>query len=160
LPEEQIRLRQLRDRLYLGLTSALSGVSLNGPSLKLGDCPNFCPNENGTVPFCPNFRPNENGTVPFCSRLPGNLNLSFEHVDGETLLVSMKDDLALSSGSACTSASPEPSHVLRALDLDEEAVRSSVRFGLGRFNTAEEVDYAIAQVVETINRLRSMIKLT
>ena len=75
-------------------------------------------------------------------RLPGNLNVSFDYVDGETLLANLKD-IALSSGSACTSANPEPSHVLRALGLSEETVRGSVRFGLGRFNTAEEVDYCI-----------------
>jgi len=130
MPDEQIRLRQLRDRLYRGLTSALSGVSLNGPSLELCDL-----------------------------HLPGNLNVSFEYVDGETLLVNMKDDLALSSGSACTSANPEPSHVLRALGLGEETLRSSIRFGLGRFNTTEEVDYAIKVIADTVSRLRSMTSM-
>ncbi len=72
-------------------------------------------------------------------RLPGNLNVSFAGVDGEALLMNLPE-IALSSGSACTSANPEPSHVLRGLGLDDDVVRSSVRFGLGRFNTAEEVE--------------------
>lgn len=149
MPDEQIRLRQLRDRLYQGLTSALSGVSLNGPSL--GDCPN-------SHRDCPNFRPDENGTVPFLLRIPGNLNLSIDDVAGETLLLNL-NDLALSTGSACTSANPEPSHVLQALALSEEQILGSVRFGLGRFNTAEEVDFAIGKIAETVTRLRSMLKI-
>ena len=67
-------------------------------------------------------------------------------------------DLALSSGSACTSEHPEPSHVLRGMGLSEEAARSSIRFGLGRFNTAEEVDFATGTIVETVGRLRGMIQ--
>ena len=68
-------------------------------------------------------------------------------------------DLAVSSGSACTSANPEPSHVLRAIGLDDDLVRSSLRFGLGRFNTAEEVDFAIATVADTVIRLRELSSL-
>ena len=78
-------------------------------------------------------------------RVPHNLNISFAFVEGESLLMSLKD-LAVSSGSACTSASLEPSYVLRALGLDDELAHSSVRFSFGRFTTEEEVDYAIEQI--------------
>ena len=88
-------------------------------------------------------------------RLEGNLNLSFSHVDGESLLVGL-NDVAVSSGSACTSATLQPSHVLRALGLDDELAQSSIRFGLGRFNTAEEVDQVAARVVAEVRRLRSL----
>ncbi len=87
-------------------------------------------------------------------RLPGNLNLSFAGVDGESLLAAFKD-LAVSSGSACTSASVEPSYVLRAIGLDDELADASIRFGLGRFTTDAEIDYAIATVVEQVGRLRA-----
>ena len=73
-------------------------------------------------------------------RLPGNLNISFAYVEGEALMMALKD-VAVSSGSACTSASLEPSYVLRALGVEEEMAHTSIRFGLGRFNTEEEVDY-------------------
>jgi cysteine desulfurase len=88
-------------------------------------------------------------------RLCGNLNLSFIGVDGEALMLSM-GNLAVSSGSACTSANPEPSHVLRALDISDDLTRSSLRFGLGRFNTAEDVKFAIDTVGQAVDRLRSM----
>ncbi|MBI2827323.1 MAG: cysteine desulfurase [Planctomycetia bacterium] len=91
-------------------------------------------------------------------RLPGNLNASFAYVNGEALLMSMQH-LAVSSGSACTSANPQPSHVLRALGLDEDQTRASLRFGLGRFNTAEEVEFAISAVGETVDRLRKLSSL-
>ncbi len=128
LPGEAVRLAELRDRLFAGL-SALEGVSLNGPAL----------NEPAW-------------------RLPGNLNLSFAHVDGEALMMSMKQ-LAVSSGSACTAADPEPSHVLRALKLNDDLTRSSLRFGLGRFNTAEEVEFAIEAVSQAVSRLRKLSSL-
>jgi cysteine desulfurase len=88
-------------------------------------------------------------------RLPGNLNMTFEGVDSETLMMGMKD-VALSSGSACTSAKIEPSHVLRALGLDVEAAHSSIRFGLGRFNTEEEVDYVAERLIDVVKKLREI----
>ena len=86
-------------------------------------------------------------------RLAGNLNLSFAYVDGEALMMAMRD-VAVSSGSACTAAEPEPSHVLRAIGLDEDMARASLRFGLGRFTTAEEVDFAAGAVAAAVARLR------
>jgi cysteine desulfurase len=88
-------------------------------------------------------------------RLPGNLNMTFDGVDSETLMMGVKD-VALSSGSACTSAKIEPSHVLRALGLDEEAAHSSIRFGLGRFNTEEEVDYVTERLIDVVKKLREI----
>ncbi len=127
---ERQRLIALRDRLYRGLTAELTDVTLNGPAL---DPPDL--------------------------RLPGNLNLSFAFVDGEALVLNMKN-LAVSSGSACTSANPEPSHVLRALGLDDDLVRASLRFGLGRFNTDEEADFAVAAVTDAVRRLRQLSSRT
>jgi cysteine desulfurase len=125
-PAENTRLSGLRERLYTGLQGSLSNIQLSGPNL----------DEPGL-------------------RLPGNLNLSFAYVDGEALLMSM-GRLAVSSGAACTSANPEPSHVLRALGMSEDLTRSSLRFGLGRFNTEGEVDQAIELVVEAVTRLRKL----
>lgn len=88
-------------------------------------------------------------------RLPGNLNLSFAHVHGEALLMALKN-IAVSSGSACTSASVEPSYVLRAMGVPDDLAQSSIRFGLGRYNTTEEVDYAIEEVTRVVRRLRAM----
>lgn len=123
---ERVRLAALRGRLLAGLQAAISGVGLNGPSLDIPDL-----------------------------RLPGNLNCHFPLVDGEALMMSMKH-VAVSSGSACTSANPEPSHVLRALGLGDDLTRASLRFGLGRFNTPDEVDFAVAKVAESVERLRKL----
>ncbi len=86
-------------------------------------------------------------------QLAGNLNISVEGVDGDALMANLKD-IAVSSGSACTSADPEPSHVLRAMGRDDNLARSSLRFGLGRFSTEAEIDFAIAHVAEVVSRLR------
>ena len=91
-------------------------------------------------------------------RLPGNINVSFAYVEGEALMMGVKE-VAVSSGSACTSASLEPSYVLRALGVGDELAHSSIRFGLGRFNTEEEVDFVIDHVVQAVNHLRSMSPL-
>ncbi|MGA7869709.1 MAG: IscS subfamily cysteine desulfurase [Candidatus Binatus sp.] len=91
-------------------------------------------------------------------RLPGNLNVSFAYVEGESLLMGI-NDIAVSSGSACTSATLEPSYVIRALGIDDELAHSSIRFGLGRFNTLEEVDYVTERVSKEVKRLREMSPL-
>jgi len=91
-------------------------------------------------------------------RLPGNANISFAYVEGEGLMMGIKD-VAVSSGSACTSASLEPRYVLRALGVGDELAHSSIRFGIGRFNTEAEVDYVIDHVVNEVNRLREMSPL-
>jgi len=91
-------------------------------------------------------------------RLPGNLNVSFAYVEGEALMMAIKD-VAVSSGSACTSASLEPSYVLRAIGVEEDLAHSSIRFGLGRFNTEDEVDYVVDLVSEAVIRLRAMSPL-
>jgi cysteine desulfurase len=91
-------------------------------------------------------------------RVPGNLNVSFSFVEGEAMMMAIKD-VAVSSGSACTSASLEPSYVLRALGVDEELAHSSIRFGLGKFNTEEEVDYVADLVIKHVVRLRDMSPL-
>jgi cysteine desulfurase len=128
MPGEAARLTRLRQRLFNGLTHALDEVTLNGPALD------------------------------DAIRLTGNLNLAFAYVQGEALLLEIRE-LAVSSGAACTSANPEPSHVLRALGLDDDLTKSSLLFGLGRFNTEEEVDFAVERVVAAVTRLRKMSSL-
>jgi cysteine desulfurase len=91
-------------------------------------------------------------------RLPNNLNVSFAGVEGDALLMGI-NDVAVSSGSACTSATLEPSHVLRALGVADDLAHSSIRFGLGRFNTEEEVEYVAGRVIETVKRLRELSPL-
>jgi len=88
-------------------------------------------------------------------RLPNNLNVSFTHVDGEALLMGI-NDVAVSSGSACTSATLEPSYVLKALGVGEDLAHASIRFGLGRFNTEEEVDYVIDKLAQVVTKLREL----
>jgi cysteine desulfurase len=131
LPAEMGRLAALRQRLWDGLRQAVPDVMLNGP----------------------NWSP---GAEPI--RLPGNLNCSFPLVNGEALMMSIKT-IAVSSGSACTSANPEPSHVLAALGLSEDLTRASLRFGIGRFNSEEEIDYAVTAVAENVHRLRQLSSL-
>lgn len=91
-------------------------------------------------------------------RLPHNINISFAYVEGESLLMGI-NDVAVSSGSACTSATLEPSYVLKALGVGEDLAHTSIRFGMGRFNTDEEVDYVIERVVDTVTRLRELSPL-
>lgn len=91
-------------------------------------------------------------------RVAGNLNISFAYVEGESLIMALKD-LAVSSGSACTSASLEPSYVLRALGLDDEQAHSSIRFSIGRFTTEEEIDFAIAKIRDAVEKLRALSPL-
>lgn len=131
MPAERERLAHLRWQLWQRLTELVPDIALNGPAI--------------TGPL--------GHDAPL--RLPGNLNCTFGNVDGEALMMSMRE-VALSSGAACTSQNPEPSHVLRALGLSDDLTRSSLRFGLGRFNTEEEVDFAAGSVAESVRRLRAM----
>ncbi|HNV86425.1 MAG TPA: IscS subfamily cysteine desulfurase [Candidatus Omnitrophota bacterium] len=98
-----------------------------------------------------------NGSL--AKRLPNNLNISFAYVEGESLLMGINEEIAVSSGSACTSATLEPSYVLKALGVGEDLAHTSIRFGLGRFNTEEEVDYVTKRIAETVKRLRSLSPL-
>ena len=98
-----------------------------------------------------------NGSIEH--RLPGNLNISFAFVEGESMLMALNKHVAVSSGSACTSASLEPSYVLRALGLGDDLAHSSIRFGIGRFNTQEEIDYVADLVITNVSRLRELSPL-
>ncbi len=89
-------------------------------------------------------------------RLPNNLNVSFAYVEGESLLISVSDEIAVSSGSACASATMEPSYVMKALGLREDLAHTAIRFGLGRFNTEEEIDYTVKRFVDTVKKLRAL----
>lgn len=93
---------------------------------------------------------------PMANRLPGNLNVSFDGIDGPALLTALETELAVSSGAACSSANPEPSHVLRAIGLPDELCRASLRIGLSRFNTPEEIDWAAGIIVREVERLRNL----
>ena len=121
MPQEAIRMRQLRDRLLNGLTTEIDGVIVNG-SLE--------------------------------HRLPNNLHVSFSGVDGESLLIGI-GDIAVSSGSACSSASATPSHVLRAI-LGDDVPAAAIRFGLGRFTTDDEIDYAVEKFATVVRHLRGV----
>ncbi len=94
----------------------------------------------------------------FDQRYPGNLNISFAYVEGESLIMAVKD-IAVSSGSACTSASLEPSYVLRALGVDEELAHTSLRLGIGRFTTEEEVEFAADTIISAVEKLRHLSPL-
>jgi cysteine desulfurase len=121
---EEVRIRQLRDRLWDGL-KGMEEVYLNGD---------------------------------FDQRVPGNLNVSFNYVEGESLIMAL-NDMAVSSGSACTSASLEPSYVLRALGRSDELAHSSIRFTIGRFTTEEEIDYIVERIQEKVGKLRDLSPL-
>jgi cysteine desulfurase len=131
LPAEMPRLAALRNRLWTRLKERLSGVELCGPV----------------------FEEQFNPTTAL--RLPGNLDVAFGNVDGEALLLAM-GNLAVSSGAACSSTDPGPSHVLLALGLSEDLARSTLRFGLGRFNTLGEIDAAADIVADAVARLRKL----
>jgi cysteine desulfurase len=136
--DEARRLRTLRKRLFDGIGRDVPGMRLNGPDLpEIG--------ADGSLPR----------GVPE-GRLPGNLNLAFSGVEGEALLMGLKD-IAVSSGSACTSATLRPSHVLKAIGVPDDLAHASIRFGLGRTSTAEEVDFAVSEVAATVKRLRELI---
>jgi cysteine desulfurase len=124
MAEENIRIGQLRHKLWKGLNS-IEEVYINGDMTQ---------------------------------RVPHNLNISFNYVEGESMIMALKD-LAVSSGSACTSASLEPSYVLRALGRNDELAHSSIRFTIGRFTTEAEVDFAIDLVRSRIARLRELSPL-
>jgi len=131
MPEESKRMAFLRDKLRDKLQSELDETYINGA-----------------------LDVNHLGE----HRLPNNLNISFAYVEGESLLMGI-NDIAVSSGSACTSATLEPSYVLKALGAGDDLAHSSIRFGLGRFNTEEEVDYVAAKVIDVVKKLRELSPL-
>ncbi len=121
---------RLRDKLWKGLKDTLDEIYVNGPD--------------------PLEEPQK--------RLPGNLNVSFTYVEGEAMMMGIKD-IAVSSGSACTSASLEPSYVLKALGVGDDLAHSSIRFGMGQFSTEEEIDYTLDNVIDAVRKLREMSPL-
>ncbi|MEP7234226.1 MAG: aminotransferase class V-fold PLP-dependent enzyme, partial [Ignavibacteriota bacterium] len=124
------RIQAMRDRLWKALNAELDELYINGPD--------------------PLEKPE--------ARLPGNLNVSFAFVEGEAMMMGIKD-IAVSSGSACTSASLEPSYILKALGVGEDLAHTSIRFGIGRFNTEEEIDYTAKDVIKAVLHLREMSPL-
>jgi cysteine desulfurase len=133
MASDSARTIALRDRLHRLITDELDEVYLNGHPVH---------------------------------RLPGNLNLSFAYIEGESMLMGLNGSahgnlpaIAVSSGSACTSATLEPSYVLKALGVGDELAHTSIRFGLGRFNTQEEVDYVAERVISEVKRLRELSPL-
>ena len=151
---DSLHTQRLARRLIDGITGALPGVVLNGPAL--GEMHSGSGSKSGGAANAVAAKPAPAPPLP--KRLSGCVNLSFAYVEGESLLMGLKD-LAVSSGSACTSASLEPSYVLRALGVDEEMAHTSVRFGLGRFTTEKEVDRAVALTVARVGRLRELSPL-
>lgn len=125
MPTESVKVAQLRDRLWAGLSEHLTEITLNG-HLEY--------------------------------RLPNTLNVAFAYIEGESMMMGMSD-IAVSSGSACTSASLEPSYVLRGMGLGDDIAHSSIRFSLGRFTTEDEIDHTIKQVVKAVSHLRNMSPL-
>ncbi len=128
LPEEPARLRGLRDRLWTLLAEGVPGIAINGPPLD-----------------------------DAAHRLVNNLNVRIPGVDGQSLLATLaRDGLAVSSGSACSAENPRPSHVLEAIGLDDDQARASLRFGLSRFTTSDEIDRAAAIIAAGVDRLRAI----
>lgn len=142
LESERSRIEGLRNRLWERLSCEIDGLELNGPWIHSS-------NTNDVGGF------GKAGTG-IDRRLPGNLNVRFPGVEGQAIMLRVPE-LALSSGSACSSADPRPSHVLRAIGLSEDAARSSLRFGIGRFNTASEIEVAAERIVEAYRELRAFI---
>ncbi len=139
LAADRTRILSLRSRLWQLLASALPFVTLNGPSLV----------EKSVLDGADSVVPSER-------RLAGNLNCCFYPIEGQSLMLETPE-LAVSSGSACTSAEPAPSHVLRAIGLTEEQARSSLRFGIGRFNTESDIDQAARWIVAAAGKLQGLI---
>ena len=126
-------MRGLRDRLWERLRGGVPGIAINGPPLDAADA-------GGAL-----------------VRLANNLNVRVPGVDGQSLLATLSGaGLAVSSGSACSAESPRPSHVLRALGLDDDAARASLRFGLSRFTTNEEIDESARRIAAGVARLRAL----
>jgi cysteine desulfurase len=130
MPAETKRVTAMRDGMWKSFQNQLDELYINGPD--------------------PIDKPQW--------RLPGNLNVSFAFVEGEALMMGI-EEIAVSSGSACTSASLEPSYVLKALGVGEDLAHTSIRFGIGRFNTQEELDYTVNHVVNAVLKLREMSPL-
>lgn len=135
----------------LGEAAAIAAKNMSLEAIRLTELANYFIDTLIAIPHVYLNGPREN-------RLPGNVNLSFSCIEGESMIGAIKD-IAVSSGSACTSASLEASYVLKALGVDEELAHTSIRFGFGRFTTKEEVDYAIEIVTKAVEKLRTMSPL-
>ncbi len=145
LDEDQVRIAELRGHLLESLRRRCPGIQLNGPAIKTSS-------ENNPTGGQANRKTGCDQQL----RLLGNLNCCFYPVEGQSLMLALPE-LAMSSGSACTSANPSASHVLQAIGLSDEEARSSLRFGIGRFNTQAEIDQAINWIAEANERLRKML---
>jgi cysteine desulfurase len=146
MANDRRHVERLAKKMHTRLKEALPAVTLNGSGVMF-------PEQTGEAAAA--------GQHPtsYLQRYPGNLNLSFACVEGESLLMALAKTMSVSSGSACTSASLEPSYVLRALGVDEELAHTSLRFGIGRFTTEEEVDKSCDAVIDAVTRLREMSPL-
>jgi cysteine desulfurase len=136
----------------LGAACEIAGAEMETESKRLGELRDYLKDKfENALDYL-----HVNGNMDH--HLPGNLNMSFVHVEGESLLMGI-NDIAVSSGSACTSATLEPSYVLKALGLGDDVAHSSIRFGLGRFNTKAEVDYVSDKIIDIVHHLREMSPL-
>lgn len=165
LPEESQRLAEFRQRLWAGLQGSIEGLQLNGPdwapSSADANAPSVGTSPKPSLPQARLQASHPQASQPTCGgtpgyRLPGNLNVCFPKVDGQSIMLRLPE-LAVSSGSACTSAEPHPSHVLQAIGRTEDQARASLRFGIGRFNTAEEVDRVVAWISAAYSELLAFI---